>query len=535
MSGRLRRWEALALAGLALAAFAGFLLYPTYPNYDSLYSLLWGREILAGQLPSFDAYRAPTQHPLWVAISVPLAALGPGGDRILLGVCVGSFVALVAGMYRLGKEVFGWVVGLVAALLLLSRLDFPFFAARGYIDVPYLALILWAAALEVRTTRRGGPVWVLLTLAGLLRPEAWVLAGLYALRMAWGQPLAAWLRAGLVVAIAPVAWALSDWIVTGSPLYSLQYTTESAAQLGRRQSLGELPGVTVRFLAELTKPPAFAAAIAGIVLAWRIARDRAGVPAVLLAWGTGMFLLVSLRGFSVIDRYLLVAALALLLFAAFALAGFTRLQPGHAAIRPWAAGSLLLALAGAGWTASKFNPGYIDRELTLRDAVRRDLTHLFAAAPVRAARGCGPISVPNHKLVADVRWIARAGVDGVVARTDAREGARTRHGGIVVVVTGGTRFLKHPAYGPFDQTEDSPLIQVPPPGYARAEVGQRFTAYVRCGADRASRRAGRSIATQDSHPSRSEAGSANAVSATNAPREPSWSKSSVVRAKSSRG
>jgi hypothetical protein len=42
-------------------------------------------------------------------------------------------------MYRLGKEVFGWVVGLVAALLLLSRLDFPFFAARGYIDVPYLA------------------------------------------------------------------------------------------------------------------------------------------------------------------------------------------------------------------------------------------------------------------------------------------------------------------------------------------------------------------------------------------------------------
>ena len=51
-------------------------------------------------------------------------------------------------MYRLGKATFGWVVGLVAALLLLSRLDFPFLAARGYIDIPYLALVLWAAALE---------------------------------------------------------------------------------------------------------------------------------------------------------------------------------------------------------------------------------------------------------------------------------------------------------------------------------------------------------------------------------------------------
>jgi hypothetical protein len=429
----------------------------------------------------------------------------------------------VAGMYRLGKEVFGWAVGLVAALLVLSRLDFPFFAARGYIDVPYLALILWAAALEVRRPRRGGAVWVLLTLAGLLRPEAWVLAGLYAVRMAWGQPLGAWVRAGLVVAIAPVAWALSDWIVTGAPLYSLQYTTESAAELGRRQSLGELPGVTLRFLAELCKPPAFIAGLAGIVLAWRMARDRTGVPAVLLAWGTGMFLLVSLRGFSVINRYLLVAALALLLFAAFALAGFTRLARGHPAIRPWAIGSLVLALAGAGWTAAKFNPAYIDRELTLRDAVRQDLTRLLAAAPVVAARACGPISVPNHKLVADVRWIADAGVDGVVARTDADAGARARArgGGIALLVTGGTRFLKHPAYGPFDQTEDSPLIQVPPPGYARAQVGRRFTAYVRCGAGRASRRAGRSIATHDSQPSRSDSGSAKAVSARNAPRDPS--------------
>jgi hypothetical protein len=480
---RLRRCkhpEALALAALTAAALAGFFIYPTYSNYDSLYSLLWGRELLHGALPSFDAYRAPTQHPLWVVICVPLAALGGSGDRVLLGLCVLSFVALVAAMYRLGKETFGWIVGAIAALLLLSRLDFPFLAARGYIDIPYLALILWAAALEAQRPRRGRAVWILLTLAGLLRPEAWLLAGAYGVWIAWGKPLRAWVRVAAIAAIAPVLWALSDVVVTGDPLYSLHYTTESARQLGRRQSLLELPQVTLRYLTELTKPPVFVAALAGIVLAWRMARERFLVPVVLFTWGVGTFLLVSLRGFSVISRYVLVAAIALMLFAAFAIAGWSRLPRGHRAIRPWAIGAAVVVLAGAGYTATTFNPTYVNRELRLRDTVRQDLTTVLASSRVKAARACGPISVPNHKLVADVRWLADADAAGVVARTDSRETARQRRGGVALFVIGGTRFLKHPAYGPFDQTEDSAMIQVPQEGFERASVGRYFSAYVRC-------------------------------------------------------
>jgi hypothetical protein len=57
---------------------------------------------------------------------------------------------------------------------------------------------------------------------------------------------------------------------------------------------------------------------------------------------------------------------------------------------------------------------------------------------------------------------------------------RQRRGGVGLYVIGGTRFLKHPAYGPFDQTEDSPRIQVPSPGFVRAGVGRYFSAYTRC-------------------------------------------------------
>src|SRR6478672_5798822 len=180
--GRNRRWltiPALALALLALATFVGFLVYPTYPNYDSYYSLLWGRELLHGIKPSFDGYRTPTEHPLAVAFGLVLSILGDPADRVMVGATLVSFVVLAAGLYRLARASFGTLVGLAAAALVCTRFDFPFLAARGYIDIPYLAFVMWAAALESERPRRGTVVFVLLACAGLMRPEAWLLSGLY--------------------------------------------------------------------------------------------------------------------------------------------------------------------------------------------------------------------------------------------------------------------------------------------------------------------------------------------------------------------
>src|SRR4051812_32991268 len=88
-------WAKAALMALTAAALAGYVVCPTYPNYDSIYSLVWGREILHGHLPSFDAYRAPTEHPLWLAASVVLdLVFGDHADRALLLLTLLSFVAL---------------------------------------------------------------------------------------------------------------------------------------------------------------------------------------------------------------------------------------------------------------------------------------------------------------------------------------------------------------------------------------------------------------------------------------------------------
>src|SRR3954464_14537851 len=333
-------WAAAGLALVPVAALVGYLVYPTYPNYDSYYSLLWARELLHLQPLSFDGYRTPTEHPLALIVSIPFVLLGQGGDRVFLFVIVASFVALAAGLYRLGRLSFGALVGGVAALLLVSRFDFPFLAARGYIDIPYMALVLWAAALEIARPRRGLPVFLLLTAASLLRPEAWILIGLYWLWFAWK---ATWreriLYAGLA-AVGPLVWCLLDGAVTGDPLFSLHHTSESAEELGRAKGLGAVPSATKDFLVRLDKLPVVVGAIAGAVLALWCAPRRMVMPLILFVSGVGTFFMVGVAGLSVIQRYLLVPSLMVTIFPSAALAGWTMLRPGAAVRRVWMAGSI---------------------------------------------------------------------------------------------------------------------------------------------------------------------------------------------------
>src|ERR1700756_2833879 len=175
----------LAFAAMCLAALIGFLAFPTYPTYDSFYALLWGRDLLHAHLPDFQVYRGPTEHPLAIAFGMLCSVIGQAGARLIVLGPIASFGAPVAGIYRVGRLSFGPLVGLVAALLLLSRFFVENLAAQGYLDISYLALILWALALEIEQRRRGTAVFVLLAAAGLLRPEAWVLSGAYWLRCCW--------------------------------------------------------------------------------------------------------------------------------------------------------------------------------------------------------------------------------------------------------------------------------------------------------------------------------------------------------------
>src|SRR6202011_4821979 len=106
-----------------------------YPTYAFFYALLWGREVLHLHLPDFRVYRGPTEHPLAIAFGMFCSIFGQGGARLMVFASIASFVAVVAGMYRLGRLCFGPVVGWLAGLLVLTRFFFENLAAQGYLDI----------------------------------------------------------------------------------------------------------------------------------------------------------------------------------------------------------------------------------------------------------------------------------------------------------------------------------------------------------------------------------------------------------------
>lgn len=470
------KWlPAACLALVIVGGVAVFVAFPTYPAYDSLYALLWANEIWGGQLPGFDDYRAPTQHPLLLPVGLVLAPLGDAGARAFVALCLAGMVALTMAVYRLGKLVAGVPGGLIAGGLLLTRFNFGLLASKGYLDIPYCALVAWAMALEAERPRRGGAVWWLLGLAGLLRPEAWLLAGVYGLWLGHGRTLAGRARALVPAAAAPALWAATDFVVTGDPLFSIHHTDALAAELQREIAYSRIPGMTVSLLAEILKPPLLLLAAAGIALAIRDRRRALAVPAVVAVVTCATYLVIATGGLATVYRYLLLSGLGLLLFAAYALSGWARLPRGSAWRTRWIAAVLVAGMAGAGYTAARLSPSGMVDQLRERTQIRTELAVLLHDPAVRTAAACGPVTVPNHKLLPEVRWALDLPVSGVRARSD-----RTLRPGAGVAITVAALYAERPALNVYEVPADGQRLNVAPAGHVKLAQTRHFAAWGRC-------------------------------------------------------
>lgn len=415
------RRELAAFAALALAAVITWALVPTYPDYDAYHHLLWGRDLLRGATPDFETFAAPTQHPLYIGLCALLSIAGEGADRLLVLCTILSLVALIAGSYALGRELFGRAPALLGALFVGSSFAFLLYAVRAFVDVPFLALVVWAAALEAARPRRGLLPMALLAAAGLLRPEAWILAGVYWLWCLPGRGLRERLGLLALVVLAPAGWALVDWAVTGDPLYSLHGTQALAEALERDRGIANVPKAFVTFLADVARPPVALAGVIGIVLAVRrFGWSRMAVALALLGAGALTFVGTGIAGLSIIQRYLTVPAVALCVLAGYALLGFTTLQAGPARDR-WRSAAIGGLVVGAAFLAIKAASfGRLADELRFINATHVQLRALLDAAPVR----CEPLTFPTYRLVPDARWMLDAGPTAVRSRAqDARRGA----------------------------------------------------------------------------------------------------------------
>ncbi len=465
-----------------VAAVAALLmaLFPLgFPNYDTIYSLLWGRELADGLSPDRGAALPPTPHPLAELFGLVASPLGEGAIDLTMIVAYISLGLVGYLVYRLGSLWFDRPIGAAAAAIVLTRAPFLSNGLRAYIDVPYIALVLAALLVETKRPRAGWPVLALLAAAGLLRPEAWLFSFAYLAYLAYpllsrgqgneshkrkGEPgvspepadtqkrgpirprfvgagdtpgSPASLAVPIVLAVAaPILWALFDWLTSGSPTYSFAGTRETVDTLARETGPVDLVLYGPRRLGEVLQWPGMVAAAggvlaaAGIVLSRHRSRlfprydpEKAAIGLAAAALALGAFAILACAGLAIIPRYTMLAAAILAVFAALGLLGWRLLEPGHRWRRPWQAFAAVVALMFVAWAPNQYDLLHrVDVDLTNQGEIESDLGDLTDSGAFEPL--CLPVSVPNHRAVPRLAFDLDIRPSRIVSSSEQRQPRR---------------------------------------------------------------------------------------------------------------
>ena len=414
MTAWTRRHSAPLTAAFAITAGAILLrlIYGVaFANYDTLYALTWGGQLAQGETPAYGVPIAPTPHPLLEIAGVILRPLSPHLE-IELVVALGFLALAACGwvVYELGARWFGRAAGALAALIFLTRVPVLSDGVRAYLDIPYLTFVLGALLLVSRRPRAGAPALALLALAGLLRPEAWVFSGLYWLYLmgllparlrallAPGEPLrdrGALIRLTLLAAAGPLLWLGSDLAITGNPLWSLTNTRHTAAALGRKTGIGNVPLYIPKRIGEVLQAAGLAGAATGGVLSLLWLRGRALPGALAGVTAVAIFAAFAIIGLPINTRYAFLAAAFLCIFCGAGAFGWLALPAGDRRRRVWLVlgGLIVVALLASAPSQYRTAERELDK-LANQERIEGDLEALVGSRAINLR--CGPAGVPNH-------------------------------------------------------------------------------------------------------------------------------------------
>jgi hypothetical protein len=504
---RVRKWLTPA-AWIAAVSAALLLIFPVgFPNYDTIYALVWGREMAHGVSPDYGAALPPTPHPLADLLGLVTTPIGDGAITVTMVIAYLSLGLIGFLVYRLGTIWFDRWIGIVAAAIVLTRAPFLSNGIRAYIDLPYIALCLGALTIEAKRTRAGWPVLALLVPAGLLRPEAWLFAAVYWLYLAidvgptgrkqrnisrnrpvggvrgwvrWRRERApselAWLAA--LAVSGPVLWVVFDAITTGDALYSWTGTKETVETLKRKTGPVDLVLYGPRALGEVLQWPGMVGAFGGLVLGFAFLRRRSalGIAAVVLALGA--FALLAVGGLAIIARYTMLAAAVLSIFAALALLGWRLLEPGHPWRRRWQLFAGIVLLMFVIWLPNQWDlDSQVDTDLTNQAKIENELTDLVDAGAFDPL--CGPIAVPNHRAVPRLAFGLEVKPTEIVSASEAVSGEeKEKLAAAGYYVAPASEFVIHNFI--LDPNDPTNPEFPPPPGFSEVARNDSWIVYRHC-------------------------------------------------------
>ncbi len=389
----------IVVLGVAAVAVIAAVLEPNaYPSYDYAFAMASAQDVLAGRGTGYEVpVFSPVPHPLTLVEALAVVPLGDLAFPFFTAVTLLAFGLLCTSAFRIGAALASWPVGLLAALVVFTSPVIFELSVRTYGDIVFAALMTTALAVELERPRRGTAVLILLALAGLVRPEAWLFSALYWLYLA--PPLGRRDRLALaaIAASGPALWLTFDALLTGNPLHSVEVTRTYTEKADATTSPHDL-WIAVR---SLTGWPVLLGAVAGTAIAWQ--RGGRGARLLLIA-GVTAFLTTAAPSFlgesPVLRRYLVFPGVALSVLFAVACLGWTGGRGGRSAWIWRVAGSGLLVLAVAAlagdradlWSGHRHAQ---DRRVTFLEHLREWATaseqRSFLTAPA-----CRPIRVPGY-------------------------------------------------------------------------------------------------------------------------------------------
>ena len=385
--------ERIVIACCLLLGAATVLIAPAL-GYDAWAWMVWARELT--QL-SLDTTGGPSWKPLPVLVSAPFAWIDGLAPFLWLALIRGAalYSLWLAGRCaaRLAGAPAAAVAFAFAAFALLVSTDLPRTALYGASE-PLLVVFVLAAVLAFLSDRPLIALGLIAT-GGLIRPELWLVGGLYGLWCLYSVPSRRPLTVALIIAPA-IVWSALDWLGSGGLAQgaeTAQSTTPTTAANAASPSLE----VLTRFGDSVILPVLLLAAVA-VVIAWRRGNRQLLLIALLAVGWVVVVALMAELGFTGARRYLI----------------------GPAAL------TCVLAGVGAGWLIAAVPLRFA------RYAAASALAILFAVFGLFVLR-------TDARLLSVARLAAK--------QSDELSGAVARVGGRDVVVAVGK-----PAVNPYAQT-----------------------------------------------------------------------------------
>ena len=343
-------WRSPTLVAIVACLGLGILsvlTLPSLPSYDPFAWVVWGRELahhVIGPHEAFITGGGPSWKPLPVVFTSVFGFFGAAPKLwVAFARAAGLFGLFVA--YRLGSRLAaspGWrlagpIAGGLAAFGVFLTSEWTHYMFRGTSEPMVVTTALFAIERHVAGRR------ITAFLSGvaltLMRPEAGVFVGLYALWLFFADPRVRTrltLIAGIVA--VPAGWFGPPWIASGEPFLASSHARDYNGQLGEHPLMEVLKRAT-----NLTVWPVIIAALAVTLLA---IRTRDWLTVTLAAAGlayVGVVEVMTFEHYPGLERFMLPAAAVACVLAGVGVARFATLAGGGVA--SLAVAAVLVAIA----------------------------------------------------------------------------------------------------------------------------------------------------------------------------------------------